>query len=159
LQQLKKCRCSRNTYYFIYHNFKPSKLLKMFTTVNTYVWKNYYIFLKKKQYRHVLSIWCLWDRASLQLRCKQPTRCNKFRLLIILNQLYMVWTTKSSIHWSTFWLYIKSKCSWGWASVSPETCRADLKRPINGICCILLVAYIVRLKHFNHQTSQNSTTD
>jgi hypothetical protein len=26
--------------------------------------------------------------------------------------------------------------------LSPETCRADLKRPINGICCILLVAYI-----------------
>ena len=29
--------------------------------------------------------------------------------------------------------------------LSPETCRADLKRSINGICCILLVAYIVVL--------------
>ena len=37
------------------------------------------------------------------------------------------------------------KCSWGWASLSPETFRVDLKRSINGICCILLVAYIVVL--------------
>jgi len=28
------------------------------------------------------------------------------------------------------------KCSWGWASLSPETCRADLKRSINIIFCI-----------------------
>jgi len=43
-------------------------------------------------------------------------------------------------------LYIQ--CSWGWASLTHETCRADLKRSINGICCILLVAYIVVLmKH------------
>jgi len=40
-------------------------------------------------------------------------------------------------------LCIVKKCSWGWESLSPETCRADLKRSINGICCILLVAYIV----------------
>ena len=38
-------------------------------------------------------------------------------------------------------VYIVKKCSWGWAGLSPETCRADLKRSINGICCILLVAY------------------
>jgi len=31
------------------------------------------------------------------------------------------------------------------ASLSPETCRANLKRSINGICCILLVAYVVNL--------------
>jgi hypothetical protein len=40
------------------------------------------------------------------------------------------------------------KCSLGWASLSPETCRADLKRSINGICCILLVAYSVVLKSY-----------
>ena len=40
-------------------------------------------------------------------------------------------------------VYTVKKCSWGWASLSPETRRADLKRSINGICCILLVAYIV----------------
>ena len=39
-------------------------------------------------------------------------------------------------------VYTVKKCSRGWASFSPETCRADLKRSINGICCILLVAYI-----------------
>jgi len=41
------------------------------------------------------------------------------------------------------------KCSWGWASLSPETCRADsdraIKRPTTRIYCILLVAYIVVL--------------
>jgi len=40
-------------------------------------------------------------------------------------------------------LYIQSQdCSWRWASLSPETCRADLKRSTNGICCILLVTHI-----------------
>ena len=133
-----------------------------------------------------IRFWCLWDRASLEQRCKQPTRCNKFRLLIFLNQLYMFWATISPILMSTFGLYIQllvqctdiaadrwqgwdgtrshlnlvtgrqqcrcivpkdvytvKKCSWGWASLSPEICRADLNRSINGICCILLVAYIV----------------
>ena len=42
-------------------------------------------------------------------------------------------------------VYTVEKCSWGWASLSPETCSAVLKRSINGICCILLVAYIVVL--------------
>jgi len=35
------------------------------------------------------------------------------------------------------------KCSWRWASLSPETCRVDSNRSINQNCCILLVAYIV----------------
>ena len=131
---------------------------------------------------------CSWDRASLEQRCKQPTRWNKFRLLIFLIQLYMFRATNPPIPRSTFWLYIQllvqcsdiaadrwqgwdgtqvhlnlvtgrqqyrctvpkavytvKKCYWRWASLSPETCRAELKRSINGICCILLVAYIVRL--------------
>ena len=109
-------------------------------------------------------IWCLWDRASLDQRWKQQTRCKNFRLLIFLliysNLLYMFRATNSPILRSTFWLYIQfctmhrycfrpvptlspvgsnsgalyqtvytvKKCSWGWASLSPKTCRADLKR-------------------------------
>jgi len=40
------------------------------------------------------------------------------------------------------------KCSWGWASLSTEICRAYLKRSISGICCIfwlltsLFIAFI-----------------
>ena len=48
--------------------------------------------------------------ASLEQRRKQPTRCNKFRLLIflnLLNQLYMFRATNSPILRSTFWLYIQ----------------------------------------------------
>jgi len=45
----------------------------------------------------LLYVWRLWDRASLEQRCKQLTRCNKFRLLILLLifliQLYMSRTT------------------------------------------------------------------
>ena len=41
-------------------------------------------------------------------------------------------------------VYTVKNCSWRRASLSPETCRADLKRSLNGICCILLVAYIVK---------------
>ena len=45
------------------------------------------------------------------------------------------------------------KCSWRWASLSPETCRADsnrsIKISIKESCCISLVAYIVVLMtHF-----------
>jgi len=42
-------------------------------------------------------------------------------------------------------VYTVKKRSWGWTSLSPETCRAVLKRSRNGIFCILLVAYIVVL--------------
>jgi len=123
------------------------------------------------------TIWGLWDRASLERRRKQPTRRNNFRLLIFLliylNLRYMFRATNSPIFRSTFdciyrfgtmhrrccWpvgsnigalyqncIYSK-KCSWRWASLSPETCSADwnrsIKRSINENCCILLVAYIV----------------
>ena len=108
---------------------------------------------------------CLWTQRWSQ----QQTRRNKFHLLIFLliflNQLYMFRTTNSPILRSNFWLYIQllvqctdiavdwqqyrcivpkalytvKKCSWGWASLSPETCRADLKRSMNGICCIVVL--------------------
>jgi hypothetical protein len=77
-------------------------------------------------------------------------------------------------------VYTVKKCSWGWANLSPETCRAELKRLKNGkSCCILLVIYIVVLKWctvtqtpslqivtfkpkstlaFQHTTSHNSKT-
>jgi len=40
-------------------------------------------------------------------------------------------------------VYTVRKCSW--RCLSPETCRDDLKRSMNGIYCILLVAYVVVL--------------
>jgi len=45
--------------------------------------------------------------SSLYDDVKQPTRCNKFRLLILLNQLYMFRETNSPILRSTFRLYIQ----------------------------------------------------
>ena len=48
------------------------------------------------------------------------------------------------VHCTKICIY-SQKCSWGWAILSPETCVADLKRSINGNCCILLIAYIVIL--------------
>ena len=46
-------------------------------------------------------------------------------------------------------VHTAKKCSWRWASLSPEICRADsnrsIKRSINENCCIWLVAYIVVL--------------
>jgi len=53
------------------------------------------------------STWRLWDRTSLEQRCKQPTRCNKFRLFIILSPVYMFWATNSIILRSNFWSYIQ----------------------------------------------------
>jgi hypothetical protein len=40
--------------------------------------------------------------------------------------------------------------------LSPETCRVDLKRSINGICCSLLVGYITVL--VMHGQVQNNTS-
>ena len=105
--------------------------------------------------------------------CKQPTRCNKFRLFVfywsfqirstcfgrqtrpssgaLFDCIYSFgtmhrWSAAISVH-CTKAVYTVKKCSWRWASLSPETRRADLKRSIKrlmkGICCILLVAYIV----------------
>jgi hypothetical protein len=36
------------------------------------------------------------------------------------------------------------------ATISPETCRVGLKRSIKGICCIMLVVYIVVLVMYGH---------
>ena len=133
----------------------------------------------------------MWDRASLEQRCEQPTRCNTLRLLIFFNQHHMFragdklanpherfltvytalvqctdiaadrWQGSDSILNLVTGrqryvyrcivpkaVYTVKKRSWGWASLLPETCRADWKRSINGICCILLVAYIVDLHSF-----------
>ena len=85
-----------------------------------------------------------------------------FRLLIFLIQPYMFRATNSLILRSTFWLHVQLlvQCTdiaadrrrgWdgtsGWANLSPETCRAELKRLINEkVVCILLAIYIVVLK-------------
>jgi len=40
-------------------------------------------------------------------------------------------------------VYTVKKCSWGWANLSPETCRADLKRLIKEkvfVSCWLLTS-------------------
>ena len=45
-------------------------------------------------------------------------------------------------------LYISSKCSWGWANLSPEICRAELKRLINDkvvASCWLFTSYLYTL--------------
>ena len=53
------------------------------------------------------------------------------------------------------------KCSWRWASLSPETCRIDsnrsIERSIKENCCILLVAYIVVLRTISQMSNTNFT--
>jgi hypothetical protein len=51
-------------------------------------------------------------------------------------------------------VYTVSTFSWGWANLSPETCRVNLKRSIKGICCILLVAYIIHTLNLSSCTRQ-----
>ena len=66
-------------------------------------------------------ILCLWDRASLEQRCKQPSRCNNFRLLIFLltylNLLYMFRATISPIFRSTF------DCIYSFGTMHRYCCR------------------------------------
>jgi len=49
-----------------------------------------------------------------------------FSFINIFSSAYMFQATNSSILRSTFWLYTVKKCSWGWANLSPETCRPEL---------------------------------
>jgi len=52
----------------------------------------------------------------------------------------------NSVH-CTETVYTVKKCTWRWASLSPETCRANsnrsIKRSISGNCCILSIAYTI----------------
>ena len=84
-----------------------------------------------------------------------------------------VYTAFGTLHWHCCWpvprlrwnwkcwrtvpkaVHTVKKCCWGWANLSPETCRAELKK-INKrkSCCILLVIYIVALKMFSPRKLQ-----
>ena len=100
-------------------------------------------------------IWCMCDRASLvfinifkspyMFRAKnspilRSNFCLYIQLLVLLHctgrQQYRC-TVPNAV-------YTDKKRSWGWANLSPETCRAGFKTLINEkICCILLVTYVV----------------
>ena len=91
--------------------------------------------------------------SSGRTTMKATNKMQKFRLLIFEKQPYMFRVTNSPIVRRTFWLYIQllvqctdtaadrcivqkavytvKKFFWGWANLSPGTCRADLKRLIN----------------------------
>jgi len=69
------------------------------------------------------------DRVEMELSTSQP--CHRAATI--------------SVHCMPKAVYTVKKCSWGLASLSPETCEFDLKRSVNGICCSLSVAYIVVL--------------
>ena len=94
-----------------------------------------------------------------------------FRLLIFLIQSYMFRATNSPILRNTSWLCIQllvqctdrqqcrcivpkavctvKKCSWGWANLSPETCRTELKRLIKEKL-LHLVGYLHRCTKMMH---------
>jgi len=54
--------------------------------------------------RVLMRLWRLWDRASIEQRYKQQTRCNKFRLLILL-LIFLTWVSGDKLTH----LYIQSK--------------------------------------------------
>ena len=96
---------------------------------------------------HLMFVWPCFVRKTMWKTNKMQ---QLFRLSIFLNQPYMFRATNTPILRSTFWLYMQllvqytytvtdlpkavytvKKCSWGWANLSSETCRAELKRLIN----------------------------
>ena len=120
----------------------------------------------------VTRIWRLWDRASLEQRCKQQTRYNNSVYWLFYWSIWICSTcfgrqTRPSSGALFYCIYsfgtmhrhccsnigalyqiciYSKKCSWRWANLSPETCTADsnrsLKISIKGNCRILFVAYI-----------------
>ena len=102
--------------------------------------------------------WCLCDCVSFYYNyVNNQQDATNFRLLIFLIHPYMFRGTNSPILRNTFdyiytafgrmhrhccrrqqcrcilpkAVYTDKKCSWGWANLSPETCKAVLKRLIN----------------------------
>ena len=106
------------------------------------------------------------------IKATRPINFNTFLRLWLV--FYCIWITESNIHFDYIYLWLQltcqntfnynlslqfivpkvvytvKKCSWGWANLSPETCRAYLKRLINEKFVILLVAYIVVLVMHGH---------
>jgi len=99
-------------------------------TITIYLWKHN---VDDKPYEFSLLFRQFQTRDRLlRQRCKQPTKCHKFHWLIFLNQLYMFRAINSLIFRSTF---LTACTAFGTA----------YKRSINGLCCTLLVAYVVVL--------------
>ena len=65
---------------------------------------------------HGISPW-MWSRLPTEF-CASVVLARQCTVRVVVE-----FDTKSCI-------YVK-KCSWGWVNLSPETCRADLKRSIN----------------------------
>ena len=127
-------------------------------------------------------VWRLWDRTSLEQRCKLSNKMQQFPFIDLFIDLvesalhvsgdklerlqehffdcmYSFGTVRRaalSVQCDTVVSTFK-KCPWRWASMSPETCRADstrsIKISINENCCILLVAYINVRIEFREQLS------
>ena len=57
--------------------------------------------------------------------------------------------TAVSVHCTKSCIYNQKECSWGWANLLPETCRADLKRLINEkvVASCWLVVCVVLMMH------------
>jgi hypothetical protein len=104
----------------------------------------------------VTRVWCLCDRASVVQRCeKQDATTFSFINLFKLAQhvsgdkfahpqehfltVYTAFGTMHrhccrqaavSVHCTKSCIYSQKMCSWGWANLSPETCRAELNKLI-----------------------------
>ena len=102
---------------------------------------------------------CIYRFGTMHRYCCQPVQCTKeFNLVtgrqhyrcIVLNQGTQPCHRSAAISARcTKAVYTVKKCSWRWASLSPETCRAgsniSIKISINENRCMLLVDYIVVL--------------
>ena len=98
------------------------------------------------------TLWLVSSRSTHRPFCFHMDKCTAIRSTVIMNS-----SPNSKVtgrHQCRCIVpkavYTVKKCSGGWASLSPETCTAysnrSIKISINGICCIMLVAYIVATK-------------
>ena len=89
--------------------------------------------------------WSIWICSTC---FRQQTRPSSGALLAVYTALLQC-TGRQQYRCIVSNCIYSQKCSWRWASLSPETCRADSNRPIkmsiNENVCIMLVAYIAVL--------------
>ena len=67
-----------------------------------------------------------WNRYNDVGNQQDATRFSFFNLFN--SALHVSGDKFAHLHEHFFTVYTVKKCSWGWANLSPETCRADLKR-------------------------------
>jgi hypothetical protein len=96
---------------------------------------------------------CIYSFTMYRLCCLLPTGDTDWMELSSNQSVSPVDSRQQSRYIVPKKLYIQSKCSWRWANLSPETCRASLKESIKQILLHLVDCWYQCRKMFTNVTA------